>query len=85
MRGEADALTDSCGCVTNGVIFRKAPERCAVDSAKIVQRGMGDIVPSSEKWLQAALLAATLSGNLICAVIEGDGCIVCEKTPVIPA
>ena len=68
---KTDALAGGCGCVTNGVIFRKAQERCAADFAKIAQRGMGDVAPSSEKWLQAALLATTLSGNLICAVIEG--------------
>lgn len=41
MQGEADALTGVYGYVTNGVSFRKAPERCAADFAKIVQRGMG--------------------------------------------
>lgn len=71
MRGEAGALTGVCGCVTNGVIFRKAPERCAADFAKIVQRGMGDVTPSSEKWLQATLLATTLSGHYVGVVIKG--------------
>ena len=71
MRGKADALIGVCGCVTNGVIFRKAPERCAADFSEIVQRGMGDVAPSSEKWLQAALLAETLAGHYVGVVIEG--------------
>ena len=70
MRGEAGALTGGCECVRYGVIFRKAPERRAADFAEIVQRGMGDVAPSSEKWLQAALLAGTLSEDHVCAVAE---------------
>lgn len=71
MRGEADALTGVCGCVTNGIIFRKAPETVRSRFCKNRSKGFGEIPPTSEKWLQAALLATTLSGHYVGVVIEG--------------
>ena len=62
MRGKADALTDACGCVTDGVIFLKSAGTVRSRFCKNRSKGYGDVAPSSEKWLQAALLA-TLVAN----------------------
>ena len=43
---------------------RRKLRRSAADFAKIVQRGLGQISPTSEKWLQATLLAKCEAGRI---------------------